>query len=67
MFEDLARNLEVPAVLGMRTVLVLPSAGIRDVLDAWEVEGHDAPYIDYRTDDLGSFLGDVLAAIREGT
>jgi putative hydrolase of the HAD superfamily len=65
MFEDLARNLEVPAVLGMRTVLVLPSAGIRDVLDAWEVEGHDAPYIDYRTDDLGAFLGDVLLAIGE--
>jgi putative hydrolase of the HAD superfamily len=64
MFEDLSRNLEVPAVLGMRTVLVVPSPGIREVMeDDWEMEGHDAPYVDYLTDDLGGFLGDVLKAI----
>lgn len=63
MFEDLARNLEVPAALGMRTVLVVPSPGVREVVEAWEMEGHDAPYVDYLTDDLGGFLGDVLKAI----
>jgi putative hydrolase of the HAD superfamily len=64
MFEDLSRNLEVPAALGMRTVLVVPSPGIREVLeDDWEMEGRDAPHVDYLTDDLGAFLGDVLEAI----
>jgi putative hydrolase of the HAD superfamily len=64
MFEDLSRNLEVPAALGMRTVLVVPSPGIREVMeDDWEMEGRDAPYVDYLTDDLGGFLGEVLEAI----
>jgi putative hydrolase of the HAD superfamily len=63
MFEDLSRNLEVPAALGMKTVLVVPSPGVREVLEDWEVEGHDAPYVDYLTDNLGAFLGDVLKAI----
>ena len=64
MFEDLSRNLEVPAVLGMRTVLVVPSPGIREVMEEdWEMEGRDAPYVDYLTDDLGGFLGDVLEVI----
>src|SRR4029078_2171509 len=39
MFEDLARNLEVPHALGMTTVLVVPS-GARGVLrEEWELEG----------------------------
>ncbi|MCB1501059.1 MAG: pyrimidine 5'-nucleotidase [Bauldia sp.] len=63
MFEDLARNLEVPAALGMKTVLVLPSPGIREVVEDWEMEGSDAPHIDYLTDDLGGFLGEVLGEI----
>lgn len=63
MFEDLSRNLEAPAALGMRTVLVVPS-GTREVFqDEWEMEGRDAPHVDYLTDDLGAFLGDVLEAI----
>ena len=63
MFEDLSRNLEVPAALGMRTVLVVPS-GTREVFqDDWEMEGRDAPHVDYLTDDLGGFLGAVLSAI----
>lgn len=67
MFEDLSRNLEVPAALGMKTVLVVPSPGIREVLeDDWEMEGRDAPHVDYLTDDLGAFLGDVLNAIGSG-
>ena len=64
MFEDLSRNLEVPASLGMKTVLVVPSAGVREVLeDDWEMEGRDAPYVGYLTDNLGAFLRDVLKAI----
>jgi len=63
MFEDLSRNLEVPAALGMKTVLVVPSPGVKEVVEAWEMEGHDAPYIDYLTDNLGGFLSDVLEAI----
>ncbi len=66
MFEDLSRNLKVPSALGMKTVLVVPT-GIREVLeDDWEMEGRDAPYVDYLTDNLGAFLGDVLKAIRPG-
>jgi putative hydrolase of the HAD superfamily len=65
MFEDLSRNLEVPSSLGMKTVLVVPS-GTREVFeDDWEMEGRDAPHVDYLTDDLGGFLGDVLAAMRK--
>jgi len=56
MFEDLARNLEVPHALGMITVLVVPE-GTREVFrEDWELEGRDAPHVDYLTDDLTGFL-----------
>ena len=56
MFEDLARNLEVPHALGMTTVLVVP-AGTREVFrEEWELAGRDAPYVDHVTDDLAAFL-----------
>jgi putative hydrolase of the HAD superfamily len=56
MFEDLARNLEVPHRLGMTTVLVVPE-GERVVLrEAWELQGHDAPHVDHLTDNLVGFL-----------
>ena len=43
MFEDLARNLEVPHALGMTTVLVVPG-GTREVFrEDWELEGRDEP------------------------
>lgn len=62
MFEDLARNLEVPHALGMTTVLVVPE-GQRVVLrEAWEMEGRDAPHVDYLTDDLSGFLARLIAA-----
>ena len=62
MFEDLARNLEVPHELGMTTVLVVP-AGAREVLrEDWELAGRDAPHIDHVTDDLVSFLQAIAAA-----
>jgi putative hydrolase of the HAD superfamily len=56
MVEDLARNLEVPHRLGMRTVLVIPPA-TRDVFrETWEFEGRDDPHVDVVTDDLAGFL-----------
>ena len=62
MFEDLARNLEVPHALGMTTVLVVPE-GTREVFrEDWEMEGRDAPHVDHVTDDLAGFLEKIAAA-----
>ena len=62
MFEDLARNLEVPHALGMATVLVVPG-GTREVFrEDWELEGRDAPHVDHVTDDLAGFLEKLMAA-----
>jgi putative hydrolase of the HAD superfamily len=59
IFEDLARNLEVPHALGMTTVLVVPG-GTREVFrEEWELAGRDAPHVDHVTDDLTGFLRDV--------
>lgn len=50
MFEDEARNLEVPHRLGMRTVLVGPApAG-----------SGPGSHVDHATDDLAGFLGRVV-------
>ncbi|ADZ72059.1 pyrimidine 5'-nucleotidase [Polymorphum gilvum] len=63
MFEDLTRNLLVPHRLGMRTVLVVPS-GTREVFrEDWELEGQDAPHVDFVTDNLTGFLRAVLGSI----
>jgi putative hydrolase of the HAD superfamily len=59
MFEDLARNLTTPHALGMMTVLVVPG-NTREVLrEAWELEGRNAPHVNYVTDDLARFLARV--------
>ena len=65
MFEDLARNLEVPHLLGMRTVLVVPPGLAVNPADreAWEHEGRDGAHIDHVTDDLTAFLNGVRARI----
>jgi putative hydrolase of the HAD superfamily len=56
IFEDLARNLEVPHARGMTTVLVVPT-GAREVLrEEWELAGRDEAYVDHVTDDLAGFL-----------
>ncbi|MEM0907256.1 MAG: pyrimidine 5'-nucleotidase [Pseudomonadota bacterium] len=56
MFEDLSRNLVVPAAHGMHTVLVVPE-GTREVFrEDWELEGQAAPHVHYVTDDLTGFL-----------
>ena len=61
IFEDLARNLEVPHALGMTTVLVVPS-GTREVFrEEWELAGRDAPHVDHVTDDLAGFLRGIAA------
>ncbi|TSJ64382.1 pyrimidine 5'-nucleotidase [Starkeya sp. 3C] len=61
MFEDLARNLEVPRQLGMRTVLVVPPGLAVSPADreAWEHEGRDGDHIDVVTDDLTGFLNSL--------
>ena len=61
MFEDLARNLETPHALGMVTVLVVPE-GQREIFrEDWELEGRDAPHVDFLTDNLAAFLEDIAA------
>jgi putative hydrolase of the HAD superfamily len=61
IFEDLARNLVIPHALGMTTVLVVPE-GTREVFrEDWELEGRDAPHVDYVTDDLAAFLASLTA------
>jgi putative hydrolase of the HAD superfamily len=61
IFEDLARNLEVPHVLGMITVLVVPK-GTRVVLrEEWELAGRDSAHVDHVTDDLAGFLRRVTS------
>ena len=61
MFEDLARNLEVPHALGMTTILVVPE-GARVVLrEDWELSGRDAAHVDHVTDDLTGFLHGIAA------
>ena len=67
MFEDLARNLEVPHRLGMTTVLVVPER-TRDVFrEDWELEGRDAAHVDHVTDDLVGFLEAILAERSAGS
>ncbi len=56
MFEDLARNLEAPHAMGMRTVLVVPPHADEVLHEAWEMEGRDGSHIDHITDDLAGFL-----------
>jgi putative hydrolase of the HAD superfamily len=60
MFEDLARNLEAPHALGMTTVLVVPERNREVFREGWELEGRNAPHVDYVTDDLTGFLDAIL-------
>ncbi len=63
MFEDRTRNLVGPKAVGMTTVLVVPP-GTREVFhDDWEMEGRDDVHVDFVTDDLARFVGDVADAI----
>ncbi|MFG1288444.1 pyrimidine 5'-nucleotidase [Xanthobacter versatilis] len=59
MFEDLARNLEVPHRLGMVTVLVVPPDETIAARETWEFEGREDAYVDHITEDLAGFLETV--------
>jgi putative hydrolase of the HAD superfamily len=66
MFEDIPRNLEVPAELGMRTILIVPGAE-GDHKEDWErftAEGPGAVGIrfDHVTSDLAGFLIALMAS-----
>jgi putative hydrolase of the HAD superfamily len=63
IFEDLARNLEVPHALGMTTVLVVPTSAGVVLREDWELAGRDAPHVDHVTDDLTGFLREIAASI----
>jgi putative hydrolase of the HAD superfamily len=60
IFEDLARNLEVPHALGMTTVLVVPQGAHVVLREDWELAGRDSPQVDHVTDDLAGFLRGVV-------
>ncbi|WP_053999809.1 pyrimidine 5'-nucleotidase [Ahrensia marina] len=55
MFEDLARNLEVPKEMGMKTILIVPNNFEPTFSEHWEHDGA-TDYVDYSTDDLTQFL-----------
>jgi putative hydrolase of the HAD superfamily len=59
MFEDLPRNLIAPKLLGMKTVLIVPSVGDKP-LERWEVADDNDEHVDYITRDLTGFLQAVL-------
>jgi putative hydrolase of the HAD superfamily len=59
IFEDLARNLEVPHALGMITVLVVPKGAGVVLREDWELAGRDAPHVNHVTDDLTGFLREI--------
>jgi len=61
IFEDLARNLEVPHALGMSTVLVVPQGAQIVLREEWELAGRDATHVDHVTDDLTAFLRSIRA------
>ncbi len=63
IFEDLARNLEIPHSLGMTTVLVVPERTREVFREDWELEGRDAAHVDHVTDDLVGFLETIIAEI----
>jgi putative hydrolase of the HAD superfamily len=62
IFEDLARNLEVPHARGMTTVLVVPEGTSEVFREEWELAGRDAPHVDHVTDDLAGFLRGIAKA-----
>jgi putative hydrolase of the HAD superfamily len=61
MFEDLARNLEVPHRHGMVTVFVVPKTKEAVGRQDWELAGQDASFVDHVTDDLTGFLQHIVA------
>ena len=61
MFEDIARNLQVPHDLGMVTVLVTEDANEDgSMINRLNGDAEGADYVHHLTDDLGVFLHSVL-------
>ncbi|MGE0211474.1 MAG: pyrimidine 5'-nucleotidase [Parvibaculaceae bacterium] len=60
MFEDIARNLEIPARLGMTTVLVEDAANVDGNLINARTGDRGAAYVHHMTSDLAGFLAGVL-------
>jgi putative hydrolase of the HAD superfamily len=64
IFEDLSRNLEMPSVLGMATILVTPAACAHpDDREGWAPQDREAPHVDHVTDDLKRFLLEILKGL----
>lgn len=59
MFEDLPRNLIVPKLLGMKTVLIVPSVADHP-LERWEIPDENDDNVDYMTSNLATFLEAVV-------
>lgn len=66
MFEDIARNLEVPHALGMTTVWVRPGPPGPERHQQISYEGADGAHVHHVTDDLRAFL-DALAPVASAT
>ena len=61
MFEDIARNLEVPHTLGMTTVLVRDDQNEDGaMINRIHGDGEGAAYVHHSTNDLAGFLSDIL-------
>lgn len=56
MFEDIARNLEVPHLLGMVTVWVKPGIRGAERHHTYSHEGAEGPHIHHVTEELAGFL-----------
>lgn len=66
MFEDIARNLEVPHGLGMVTVLVADDDNHDGaMINRLNGDAEGADYVHHVTDDLGTFLHDLAEGDRD--
>jgi len=63
MFEDMARNLEVPKLLGMATVLITPQGGGKYISENWEDEVVDATHIDFSGNDINKILAGIVTEL----
>lgn len=60
MFEDIARNLEVPHELGMKTVWVRPGIAGPERHHSLSHEGAEGPHVHHVTDNLREFLERIV-------
>lgn len=61
MFDDLEKNLKVPHEIGMTTVQVVAGPDFaHDQVEAWELDQTVGDHVHHTTDDLASFLTQVV-------